>query len=81
MHRKFLVITQVFTPDPAAVGQFFDEATQAIASTGAKVTILTANRGYDDPGLISRVQKFAMACKFGAYRCRRLGKIILLSVS
>jgi glycosyltransferase involved in cell wall biosynthesis len=47
--KKFLIITQVFTPDPAAVGQYFDEAAQAIAGTGASVTVLTANRGYDNP--------------------------------
>jgi colanic acid biosynthesis glycosyl transferase WcaI len=47
--KHFLIITQVFTPDPAAVGQYFDEAAQAIAGTGASVTVLTANRGYDNP--------------------------------
>jgi glycosyltransferase involved in cell wall biosynthesis len=47
--KNFLIITQVFTPDPAAVGQYFDEAAQAIAESGAQVTVLTANRGYDDP--------------------------------
>ena len=38
--EKFLIITQVFRPDPAAVGQYLDEAAQAIAETGAEVTIL-----------------------------------------
>ena len=47
--KNFLIITQVFRPDPAAVGQYFDEAAQAIAATGAQVTVLTANRGYDNP--------------------------------
>ena len=47
--KNFLIITQVFRPDPAAVGQYFDEAAQAIAGTGAQVTVLTANRGYDNP--------------------------------
>jgi colanic acid biosynthesis glycosyl transferase WcaI len=58
--KKFLIITQVFRPDPAAVGQYFDEAAQAIAATKAEVTILTANRGYDNPK-----EKFAAieACK------------------
>lgn len=58
--KKFLIITQVFRPDPAAVGQYFDEAAQAIAGKGAEVTILTANRGYDNPK-----EKFAAieACK------------------
>jgi glycosyltransferase involved in cell wall biosynthesis len=49
MHKKFLIISQVFPPDPAAVGQYFDEAAQALRAEGAEVTILTANRGYDDP--------------------------------
>jgi colanic acid biosynthesis glycosyl transferase WcaI len=47
--KNFLIITQVFRPDPAAVGQYFDEAAQSIAGKGAEVTILTANRGYDNP--------------------------------
>ena len=47
--KNFLIITQVFSPDPAAVGQYFGEAAQAIVGTGAKVTVLTANRGYDNP--------------------------------
>ena len=49
MPKKFLIISQVFPPDPAAVGQYFDEAAQALRSEGADVTILTANRGYDNP--------------------------------
>jgi hypothetical protein len=47
--RHFLIVTQVFSPDPAAVGQYFDEAAQALAGAGAEVTVLTANRGYDNP--------------------------------
>jgi colanic acid biosynthesis glycosyl transferase WcaI len=47
--KKFLIISQVFPPDPAAVGQYFDEAAQALRADGADVTILTANRGYDQP--------------------------------
>ena len=46
--KNFLIITQVFRPDPAAVGQYLDEAAKAIAETGAEVTVLTANRGYDN---------------------------------
>jgi len=47
--QSFLIISQVFPPDPAAVGQYFDEAAQALRARGAQVTLLTANRGYDDP--------------------------------
>ena len=58
--KNFLIITQVFRPDPAAVGQYLDETAKAIAVTGAEVTVLTANRGYDNPK-----EKFAAieACK------------------
>lgn len=47
---KFLIVSQVFPPDPAAVGQYFEDAAQALAEGGDEVTVLTANRGYDDPG-------------------------------
>jgi len=47
--KKVLILSQVYPPDPAAVGQYFDEAAQAHRAEGAEVTILTANRGYDNP--------------------------------
>ena len=47
--KNFSSSHKYFAPIPAAVGQYFDEAAQAIAGTGAEVTILTANRGYDNP--------------------------------
>ena len=66
--KNFLIITQVFRPDPAAVGQYFDEAAQAIAGTGARVTLLTANRGYDNPKERSlRRNKIATGSKSGVY--------------
>jgi len=49
MHKKFLIISQVFPPDPAAVGQYFDEAAQALRKMEVEVTILTSRRGYDNP--------------------------------
>ncbi|MDP4610667.1 MAG: glycosyltransferase family 4 protein, partial [Opitutales bacterium] len=67
MSRNFLIITQVFTPDPAAVGQYFDEAAQAIAQTGAKVTVLTANRGYENPN-----ENFAAKEERNGIKIRRL---------
>ena len=65
--KNFLIITQVFSPDPAAVGQYFDEAAQAIAGTGASVTVLTANRGYDNPDA-----RFAAEENRNGIRIRRL---------
>ena len=65
--KNFLIITQVFSPDPAAVGQYFDEAAQAIAGSGADVTVLTANRGYDNPD-----ERFAAREDRDGIRIRRL---------
>jgi hypothetical protein len=65
--KNFLIITQVFSPDPAAVGQYFDEAAQTIAGTGAQVTVLTANRGYDNPK-----EKFAAKEARNGIQIRRL---------
>ena len=45
----FLVISQVYPPDPAAVGQYMHDAAKAMAERGAEVRVLTSARGYDDP--------------------------------
>jgi glycosyltransferase involved in cell wall biosynthesis len=46
-----LFITQVYPPDPAAVGQQLADAAADLAARGRSVTVLTADRGYDDPTL------------------------------
>jgi hypothetical protein len=44
-----LVLSQVYVPDPAAVGQYMADAAEAIAARGYDVVVLTSARGYDDP--------------------------------
>ena len=44
-----LFLTQVYPPDPAAVGQQLADAAADLAARGRAVTVLTADRGYDDP--------------------------------
>lgn len=44
-----VVISQVYAPDPAAVGQHITDAAEAMASRGWRVVVYTARRGYDDP--------------------------------
>ena len=46
---SFLFITQVYVPDPAAVGQHMADAAAQMARRGHAVTVLTADRGYDNP--------------------------------
>jgi len=43
------VITQVYPPDPAAVGQHIADVAENLAGKGWIVRVYTSNRGYDDP--------------------------------
>lgn len=44
-----LFITQVYPPDPAAVGQQLADVAADLAARGRSVVVLTSDRGYDDP--------------------------------
>jgi hypothetical protein len=43
------VISQVYVPDPAAVGQYMADAAEEMARRGWSVVVYAASRGYDDP--------------------------------
>jgi hypothetical protein len=51
MRRTFLVLTQVYVPDPAAVGQHMADAAAELVRRGNRVIVLTSDRGYDDPAV------------------------------
>jgi hypothetical protein len=44
-----LVISQVYVPDPASVGQHIADVSETLVSRGHDVRVLTSSRGYDDP--------------------------------
>jgi colanic acid biosynthesis glycosyl transferase WcaI len=44
-----LIISQVYVPDPASVGQHLADAAQCLAVRGLRVRVLTSARGYDRP--------------------------------
>jgi colanic acid biosynthesis glycosyl transferase WcaI len=44
-----LVLSQVYLPDPASVGQHMADAASAMAARGHRTVVVTADRGYDDP--------------------------------
>ncbi|NNC93539.1 MAG: glycosyltransferase family 4 protein [Acidimicrobiia bacterium] len=48
---RLLVISQVYLPDPASVGQHLAGLCEALVEEGHAVMVLTAKRGYDDPGM------------------------------
>lgn len=47
--KTFLIISQVYVPDPASVGQHMADAAAEMARRGYRVRVLTSARGYDDP--------------------------------
>ncbi|MDP7071103.1 MAG: glycosyltransferase family 4 protein [Phycisphaerales bacterium] len=55
-HRgTILILTQVYVPDPAAVGQYLHDAAVELVERGHRVIVYAAARGYDDPS-----QKFPL---------------------
>ena len=53
-HKKnitLLVLSQVYIPDPASVGQHMADAAAELAKRGHRVVVIAANRGYDDPSV------------------------------
>ncbi len=49
--KTFLFVTQVYVPDPAAVGQHLADAAEELAARGHKVIVYTSRSGYDNPSL------------------------------
>ena len=47
--KTFLVLSQVYVPDPSSVGQYMHDVAAEMAHRGFSVKVLAANRGYDDP--------------------------------
>ena len=50
--RTLLVISQVYVPDPASVGQHMHDASAEMARRGWRVIVYTSRRGYDDPSRV-----------------------------
>lgn len=46
---RVLVLSQVYVPDPTAVGQYLAEAAEALVEGGCDVRVITSARGFDDP--------------------------------
>jgi len=47
--RTFLILSQVYPPDPASVGQHMHDVAAELARRGWRVKVVTSDRGYDDP--------------------------------
>jgi glycosyltransferase involved in cell wall biosynthesis len=47
--RHLVILSQVYVPDPAAVGQYMADVADEFAQRGWMVTVYTSARGYDNP--------------------------------
>lgn len=45
------MVSQVYVPDPAAVGQYMHSAAQELVRRGKRVVVFSSSRGYDNPRL------------------------------
>lgn len=52
MKPTFLIISQVYVPDPASVGQHVADAAVEMSRRGYRVIVYTSARGYDNPGMV-----------------------------
>jgi colanic acid biosynthesis glycosyl transferase WcaI len=48
MKKRLLVVSQVYVPDPTSLGQHVADAAEEMARRGWEVSVLAANRGYED---------------------------------
>ncbi|MEM8874266.1 MAG: glycosyltransferase family 4 protein [Planctomycetota bacterium] len=49
MSKSILILSQVYVPDPASVGQHMHDAAAELARRGWNVQVVTSRAGYDDP--------------------------------
>lgn len=49
--KTLLIISQVYVPDPAAVGQHIADVAEAMAAKGWRVIVYTSRRGYENPAI------------------------------
>ena len=49
MRSTVLIISQVYVPDPAAVGQYLHDVSRELAAQGKRVIVFASTRGYEDP--------------------------------
>src|SRR5436853_6160172 len=52
MPKTILIISQVFVPDPASVGQHIADVAYELAKRGHRVLVYTSRRGFENPSVI-----------------------------
>lgn len=89
MPRTLVIMSQVYVPDPAAVGQHVADVAEEMVSRGWRVVVYASARGYDDPSQHYprreqrrgvEVRRLALS-SFGksTIRARLLGQLLFIS--
>jgi len=52
LQMRVLLLNQCFYPDVAATGQYLTELAVALSERGHEVTVISSQRGYDDPTVV-----------------------------
>lgn len=76
--KTFLIFSQTFVPDPAAVGQHIADVAFEMARRGHKVLVYTACRGYDDPNRVYPTREALHGVDIHRLRFSSFGKSTLL---
>ena len=76
--KEVLIISQVYVPDPAAVGQHLADLASGLTAQGHAVDVLTADKGYDDPGTVYRRSEVINGARIRRLRFSSFGKQSLL---
>ena len=71
---KLLLVSQVYIPDPASVGQHIADVAEQMVSKGWEVSALTSNRGYDEPQLKFASREVLNGVKVSRLSFSSLGK-------
>jgi colanic acid biosynthesis glycosyl transferase WcaI len=72
--RKLTIISQVYPPDPAAVGQHLADVAEELVRRGWSVTVLTSARAYDNPAQRYPRQELRAGVKVRRFALSSFGK-------
>ena len=73
--KRLLIISQVYPPDPTAVGQYMNDVATEMVKRGWQVIVFTADRGYDNPSIKFLKKEVIDGVKVKRFPCSSFGKI------
>lgn len=72
--KTLLVLSQVYIPDPASVGQHMADAAAEMAARGYRVVVFASSRGYEDPSAKYPLHEFIDGVEIRRFPFSSFGK-------